>query len=139
MKHLIASLSLTLPLLFGAGSHAADLQIDISDVKSATGHLMIAVYDSAETFLKKPVKGIKAAAQQGKTSVVVKDLPAGDYAIVVYHDANENGKLDRNLVGMPIEDYAFGNNAIGNMGPPGFLAAKISLPPEGASTGLSLQ
>ena len=139
MKHLISSLCFALPLMFSVTSHAADLQIDITEVKSSTGHLMIAVYDSAETFLKKPMKGIKAAAQSGQTSVHVKDLPAGDYAIAVFHDVNGNGHLDQNPAGMPIEDYGFGNNAIGNMGPPGFLAAKISLPPEGASTRLSLR
>lgn len=138
MKHLISHIFLAFPLLFSATSHAADLQIEITDVKSSTGNLMIAVYDSAASFLKQPVKGIQAMAQSGQTSVQVKDLPAGDYAIVVFHDANANGKLDRNPAGMPIEDYAFGNNAIGDMGPPSFLAAKISLPPEGASTRLSM-
>lgn len=137
MKHLISTISLA--LLFSASSHAADLQIDITDVKSNTGSLMIAVYDSAETFLKKPVKGIKVAAQSTQTSVQVNDLPAGDYAIVAFHDANENGKLDRNPMGIPTEDYAFGNNAMGTMGPPSFLDSKISLPATGASTRLSLR
>lgn len=139
MKHLISSIFLSFPLLFSANSHAADLQIDITDVKSNTGNLMIALYDSAETFLKKPVKGIKVAAKTTQTSVQVSDLPAGDYAIVVFHDVNENGKLDRNPAGMPTEDYAFGNNAFGTMGPPSFLEAKISLPAAGGNARLSLR
>lgn len=139
MKHLLSSICLCLPLLFCASSHAADLQIEITDVKSSTGNLLIALYDSTETFLKKPVKGVKVAAQSTQTSVQVSDLPAGDYAIVVFHDLNDNGKLDRNPAGMPIEDYAFGNNALGKMGPPSFLESKISLPAAGGNTRLSLR
>lgn len=38
-------------------------------------------------------------------------LPApGDYALVVFHDANANGKLDLGLFGIPIEGFGFSNN-----------------------------
>ncbi|UUZ49269.1 DUF2141 domain-containing protein [Massilia sp. B-10] len=57
-----------------------------------------------------------------------KDLPEGEYAFAVYHDANANGQMDKNLLGIPTEDYAFNNNAVGKMGPPKFEAAKFALP-----------
>ncbi|MGH7186252.1 MAG: DUF2141 domain-containing protein, partial [Pseudomonadota bacterium] len=50
-----------------------------------------------------------------------------EYAVQVYHDANGNGKLDTNLVGIPIERFGFSRDAAGNFGPPGFADAKVSV------------
>ena len=69
---------------------------------------------------------------------MLRDLPAGDYAFAVFHDANSNGKLDKNMLGMPTEDYAFSNNALGKMGPPSFEQARISLPAAGATVRVTL-
>ena len=38
------------------------------------------------------------------------NLPPGTYAAKVMHDENDNGKLDTNFMGMPIEGYGFSNN-----------------------------
>ena len=59
-----------------------------------------------------------AKGREGLVTWVVDSVPPGDYAIAVYHDANENGKLDRHLLGYPLEPYGFSNNARGKLGPP---------------------
>lgn len=118
---------------------AAELTIHIDDVKSATGNLMVGIYSSAGTFLKKPDNGSGAAAATSGNKIVFKDLPAGEYAFAVYHDVNSNGKMDKNLIGIPTEDYAFSNNAMGKMGPPSFDDAKFALPAEGATVRVSLK
>ena len=118
---------------------AADLTINISDIKAARGTVNVAVYTSGQSFLKEPLTFTAAPAVQGTTTLTFKDLPAGDYAFAVYHDANANGKMDSNLVGIPTEDYAFSNNAAGNMGPPTFDAARFSLPAAGAALTVSVR
>ncbi len=35
--------------------------------------------------------------------------------------------MDRNLIGMPVEPYAFSNDAVGNFGPPTFEQAKFKV------------
>ena len=60
-----------------------------------------------------------------KAVVTFENLPAGDYAISTYHDENNNGKLDKNMMGIPSEDYAASNNAKGFMGPPAYKDAKF--------------
>ncbi|QYF93394.1 DUF2141 domain-containing protein [Massilia sp. PAMC28688] len=117
---------------------AAELTVQIDDVKSADGMLMLALYD-AQSFLKKPVKAARAAAVPGGTTVVFKDLPEGEYAFALFHDANGNGKMDKNPIGIPTEDYAFSNNALGTMGPPGFDKARIVVTAAGTSTRVSLK
>lgn len=120
-------------------AYAADLTVHVDDVKAAGGNLMIAVYNSEGTFLKQPAKGTGAPAAAGANTLVFKDLPEGEYAFAVYHDANSNGKMDKNIVGIPTEDYAFSNNALGKMGPPSFASAKFAMPAAGASVRVSLK
>ena len=41
--------------------------------------------------------------------VTFHDLPIGQYAVSVYQDRNNNGRLDTGLFGIPIEKYGFSN------------------------------
>lgn len=118
---------------------AADLTIQIDDVKAAAGTVMVAVFNSEGTFLKAPAKTGGAPATTNGTTVVIRDLPEGDYAFAVYHDANGNGKMDKNVLGIPTEDYAFSNNALGKMGPPKYDSARFALPAAGASLRVTLK
>ena len=134
----LTSLILSSAILLAAGqAGAADLAIRIDDVKAAGGQLMVALYNSAASFLKTPVTSLGVPASQN--TVVLKDLPAGDYAFAVYHDVNSNGKMDTNLLGIPTEDYAFSNNALGKMGPPNYQMARFTLPAAGATVRVSLR
>ena len=38
-------------------------------------------------------------------------LEPGTYTLAVYLDQNRNNKLDKGMVGQPLEPYAFSNNA----------------------------
>ena len=139
MKNHLKTLCLIAPLVALNLASAADLTVQIDYVKSSEGQLTVGVYNSSDTFLKKPLTGIRTqAATDGKT-VVIKDLPPGEYAFVVMHDANQNGKMDKNMLGIPTEDYACSNNAMGTMGPPSFDAAKFQLPETGVTVKVSLR
>ncbi len=59
--------------------------------------------------------------------LIYRDLPAGRYALSLFHDENGNGKLDSNVAGIPIERYGFSRDARGRMGAPDFDAAAIEL------------
>jgi len=118
---------------------AGDLIIEVDDVKSDSGVLMAALYTSQDTFLKQPFKGTGARAMAGTSKIMFKDLPEGEYAFAVYHDANGNGQMDKNMIGIPTEDYAFSNNAMGKMGPPKFDDAKFAVPAAGTTVRVSLK
>ena len=118
---------------------AADLTIHIDGVKAAAGTIKVSVFTSEGTFLKSPAKGGVAAASLDSTTVLIPDLPEGDYAFAVYHDANANGKMDKNMFGIPTEASAFSNNAVGKMGPPSYASAKFALPAQGARVRVSLK
>ncbi|AXA93265.1 DUF2141 domain-containing protein [Massilia sp. YMA4] len=127
-------------LLAGAGmAQAADMTVGIEGLKNANGQVLVAVFDRAADFLKQPVRVAAVTAQQGKVRVSIAGLPAGDYALSVFQDENGNGKLDKNVIGMPVEPYGFSNDAAGSFGPPSFQDAAVRLADTGGSATITLR
>jgi uncharacterized protein (DUF2141 family) len=129
------------PVLLSAAlpAIAADLAVDIVDVKSAEGNVRVAIYDNPETWLGKPVKGITVKAVAGTVTVNFGDLPEGEYAVVTYHDVNANGKLDFNFLHMPKEPWGFSNDAAPRFGAPTYKDARFKLPASGARITIHLK
>jgi len=98
------------------------LTVLIDGIEKSEGKVLVAVYDSL-TFLKQEplYYGIaKVEEEQEEVTIEIEDVASGVYAIVVYHDANDNDKLDTGTFGIPLEKFGFSNNAMGEMGPPSF-------------------
>ena len=89
---------------------------------------MIGLFNTKNSFIRKeiPWKGEMHTAISGTMQIVFKDIPPGEYAISVIHDANSNGKLDKNFLGIPREGFGFSNDAMGSFGPPEYTEAKVS-------------
>ena len=117
-------------LLVPAGGFAADLEVVVGGLRSAEGHARVAVHTRAPG-ADFPEGGVVAAtyrpAGKGKLRFVFADLAPGDYAVAAFHDADGDGKLDQNLVGLPTEGFGFSNGAVGFMGPPSFDEAAVSV------------
>ena len=101
------------------------LTVSVSGLKNNTGVVKVGLYNSEGTFLKTVYKSLSSEIKNDKAVVTFENLPAGEYAISTYHDENNNGKLDRNAMGIPSEDYAASKNAKGFMGPPSYNDAKF--------------
>jgi len=106
------------------------LQVTVTNIKNAKGHIIVGIFDSDEKFLKEPVEGRTADANGDSITVVFENLKPGKYAISVLHDSNKNQDLDKNKLGIPKEGFGFSNNVSGAMGPPSFERALIDLKPE---------
>ena len=120
-------------------ARAADLTIRVDNVKSASGTVMVGLYDGAGNFLKRAAREGAAPAIRGRTTLVFTDLAPGEYGVAVYHDANGNGRMDANAMGIPIEPLAFSNDAQGHMGPPAFDAVKLAVPAAGVAVSVKLR
>ena len=66
-------------------------------------------------------------ALAGSVEFIFTGLPAGSYAVAVYHDENGNEELDTNLLGIPREGFAFSGDARGFAGPPSFDDAAVEV------------
>jgi uncharacterized protein (DUF2141 family) len=133
-------------------SGASELRVVIEGVRSDAGTIMVGLYDSSEGFVaaikhsteagllndKGRRVGMALRAVAGVESIVFADLPPRRYAVIVFHDENDNGRLDENGWGVPTEGYGFSNNAQGFLGAPSFAAAEITLGEKNQSIAISL-
>ena len=103
------------------------LDVTVSGFENSNGKVKIGLYNSESDFLKTPYKSLSAAIHSNVATATFTDLPKGEYAISLYHDENGNGLLDKNVFGIPSEDYAASNNAKGSMGPPKYADAKFTI------------
>ena len=117
------------------GAIADTLIVEVSNIKKA-GEIHVAVYDNAEAF--EADRGEKGGAAPGimdgtivmveaGTSTFEYELPAGQYAVGIFHDVNLNNKMDNNFLGLPKEQYGFSNNARALFGPPSYEDAAFEL------------
>jgi uncharacterized protein (DUF2141 family) len=127
---------LALCLLFGSIVIKAQgtLSVTIKNIKVQKGSLRVGLFSTEDTFLKKASNGKVVKVDGSEMTVVFDHLNAGEYGISVIHDQNENGELDKNIMGIPSEGFAFGNNAMGMFGPPDFEKAKVSIANNGTVT-----
>ncbi len=130
----IVSLLLSAALLTAAPAMASDpASVALTfDTGASTGLVMVALYDEASYGGGQPIRAARIDVAAGEHSVTFEGLTAGDYGVKAFHDVNGNGRMDTNPFGMPIEPYAFSNNAVGNMGPAGWDRARFSV--DGAVT-----
>jgi len=121
MKHLITVAA----LLAGAAATAADdvnLRVVATNVKSDQGKLYVWVYDRKDDWLSDRYRTQKsvtvAGNREGDKVTVELLLPAGEYALSIFQDVNDDGKLERNFIGIPKEPAGLSNNLRPRFGPP---------------------
>lgn len=94
------------------------INVSITGFESNDGKVFIGLYNSESTWLSKRYKDQIAEINNLTSSAIFSDLPAGEYAISIYHDENDNGIMDTKWFGIPTEAYACSRGAKGFMGPP---------------------
>ena len=113
-------------LLLAVSGWAADLTVTVEGAPQ-TGSLVFLFFDSAEAWdgFRMPFKTLTFQSDP-ETEYSITDLTAGEYALLVYHDENSNGQLDRNFIGIPKEPVGF-SNGYRPKGPPNFRKAAFRL------------
>ena len=104
-----------------------NLTVSVSGLKSNKGTLRVGLYNSENMFLKTAFKGISSKIKNNSATVTFIGIPKGVYGVSAFQDENNDGKLDKNIVGIPSEDFACSNNAKGFMGPPRYEDAKFEV------------
>ena len=105
---------------FTVQAQAASVTVTVTGVRDSRGVVRVAICPRAE-FLHPhcPYVG-RAPAESGSVAVTIDDVPPGVYAAEAFQDANDNGNLDRNWLGLPKEGMGFSNDAPMRFGPPRF-------------------
>jgi uncharacterized protein (DUF2141 family) len=108
-----------------------NLEVRISNLKNTEGKIMATLYRDEKGFPSSPDNAFGAEVLQLKkgteAKLVFKNVPAGRYALSVFHDENNNNKLDTGTFGIPKEGYGFSNNPKIRFGPPSFKEAAFTV------------
>ncbi len=93
------------------------------------GALQVLLFDNAENFenFTAPIK-TKRFPADGRKTLAITNVQAGEYALLVYHDENDNKQLDLNFIGIPKEPIGF-SNEYRPRGSPTFRNARFTFAP----------
>jgi len=89
------------------------IEIHVVGFNKLEGSVMASLFDSAEGFPGDPTKAVRQKVMKVDNDTLVlqfENLPYGIYAIVLFHDKNDNKKLDTNILGIPKEGMGTTNN-----------------------------
>ena len=127
----LAMASATMSAATVAQNAGSSLTVNFTGVDEKQGAVMGAVFNSEAAYDGRgaPVRPIMIAADKAELFVILDGLAPGTYAIKIFHDIDGDMKMSTNPYGMPIEPFAFSNNAQGNMGPAKWADAKFDLKP----------
>ncbi len=123
-------------IMIGASStvSAADLEVRVSGTAHERGSVHFNLYNGPDGFRheEKSFRTVILPAAVGTVAARFEGVEPGRYAVIVYHDENSDGTINRFLGMIPTEGYGLSNNPK-VMGPPGFDDSAFELPAEGAS------
>ncbi|MCX6284646.1 MAG: DUF2141 domain-containing protein [Bacteroidetes bacterium] len=108
----------------------SEIVINISGLRSDKGKCLLYLYNNKKGFPNDAGKAINKAngsILSGKSTIILTDIPDGEYAIGIIHDENDNGRMDTNFLGMPKEGVGVSNNAKGHFGSPSYDDSKFKL------------
>jgi uncharacterized protein (DUF2141 family) len=116
-------------------------ELKIEGIDKVKGHIRVALFNSEKEYNGKenPLYAVVLPADDETITWTQDSLFFGAYAIAVYHDKNENGKLDSNLLGIPKEAYGFSNNVRGSFGPASWKDAHFSINSESSSMAIEIK
>ena len=126
MYRLLAAVAL---IAFAAPAAAAPLTIAFKGLATPTGAILVSVFDSETAFDQggKPFASRMVAVSGAIAEIAVGDLPPGRYAVKAFHDIDGDGKMASNPFGIPLEPFAFSNDAVGEAGPAKWAAAAFTV------------
>ncbi|WP_405404938.1 DUF2141 domain-containing protein [Paracoccus sp. Ld10] len=119
---LIAATALAAP------AHAASIDVMVTGIPKDSGLLACSLHADPGGFPDGPGAAHAAASPHGGSAVCTFDgVAPGRYAVAVLHDANANGRLDTNVLGMPQERWGISVRPAPRLRPPRFDEAAFDM------------
>ena len=90
-------------------SEEKKLTVEITNVTSEEGQIILAIYNSSENYDKRIAFQEVKLKPEIDTVIFETNVPDGEYLVMLVHDINNNGKLDTSFIGMPKEPVGLSN------------------------------
>lgn len=126
MKTLLTSIIFFIVAFTVAGQESFTLKVTVNNVTSDKGKVLFSLNNENQFMKAAPLQASSSEIKDGVAVVTFENVPAGEYAVMVFHDKNENNKMDFQPNGMPDEAYGMSNNPM-SYGPPTWNDAKFSI------------
>lgn len=116
------------------------LVVEVTGARNQQGQICLSLFANSEGF---PVEGTNTTQNQCSSvtampqRIIFDGIEQGNYAVAVLHDANRDGEINRNSLGIPREGFGFSRNPTIFMGPPTFGEASIVV--VGRETNIQIQ
>lgn len=123
-RALLAATFSLLPLVAQA-DHPLAITVEAEGLRSDRGEVRAALYASPDGWTSegREVASCHVTIEHHRARCVFPDVAPGTYAVALLHDENDDGHMDRDLLGFPQEGYGFSNDAPTVLGPPSFGSA----------------
>ncbi|MCC5660425.1 DUF2141 domain-containing protein [Nostoc sp. XA010] len=89
------------------------LTVEIDGLKNKQGQVCASVFASSEGFPSDRDRGLQKQCTKISGTplpITFANLKAGSYAVAVFHDQNNDGTLNSNVLGIPSEGFGFSRN-----------------------------
>lgn len=113
--------------VFSQEKDTLSITLDITFTKFNKGRILVALYNSEESYMKEIYKSAEVLVKDNKSQFTFHSLKKGVYAFSFFHDLNDNKELDTNFLGIPKEPYGFSNDKKGKFGPPKFNETSLKI------------
>lgn len=126
-----------LPLGTRAAPTDASVRVEISSLRNTRGDVGCLLFNAPEGYPETHAKAygeLHVAIDTDHAVCEFKGVAPGTYAVIAMHDENQNGKLDKNFLGVPSEGYAASNNVRPLLSAPEFKAASFFVPAAALTT-----
>jgi uncharacterized protein (DUF2141 family) len=131
--------SVLLPLLMafalGAATAASAqshgrLSVSVTGARNDSGSMRCGLYSSADGFREpgREMRGAVAQIKNGHATCVFSGIPAGTYAVAVFHAEHNETQMETGLFGKPKQGYGFSTT------PPRYSARRVSTAPPSPTT-----
>ena len=90
-------------------SEEKKLIVEITNVTSEEGQIILAIYNSSDNYDKRIAFQEVKLKPEIDTVIFETNVPDGEYLVMLVHDINNNGKLDTSFIGMPKEPVGLSN------------------------------
>ena len=103
-----------LNVVTSVASSQGRINVHINNFADDKGSCIVCLYNRADNFSDKgkPYQCNTVTISEKTTKAIFDNIPPGNYAILVIHDANNNRKFDTNFLGIPKEGYGASKNKL---------------------------
>ena len=127
------------PAFMAGAQPSGRLGISVGGLRNDNGSVRCGLYVSPNGFREpgREYRGAVASIRNGQATCVFGALPAGTYAVAVFHAENNEAQMQTGALGKPKQGYGFSRNPSSSFGPPDFASAAFAY--NGGSMNLPVQ